>query len=212
MSFPEQVQTYLRNVSSITISRTRGTRTASNGFSCTICGNDWDSFIEQWAYKCYGFVAHALGSYQKEPLRTIQAIPEAMHANGVNASFAPGTGQISLVPSVVCGQPGITLEKLTHELVHAALNDFPEGDMFYEEGFVDYSVWVMAHAPFWGPHREQMIEAAAFNIKCRRERAIKTQSDYDRKRWAGGMFASMAYGPFIIARLHQKKLEGDLTW
>lgn len=205
MAFPEQVQTYLNNAAF-------SNRTASQRFSCSICGNEWDRFIEDWAGKCYTFVAQALGPYQKEPLPVIQAVPEAMHANGVNASFAPGTGQISLVPTIVCGKPGTTLEKLTHELIHASLNDFPEGDPFYEESQVDYSTWVLAHAPIWGQHREQMIEAAAFNIQCRRERAFKTGSDYDRKRWAGGVFASMAYGPFIVARLHQKKLEGDFTW
>jgi hypothetical protein len=188
------------------------TRTASKRFSCTIFGNDWDHFIEDWAPKCYEFVAQALGPYQKEPLPEIKAIEESYHAAGVNASFSPVTGQISLVPSVMLGKPGITLEKLTHELIHASLNDFPEGDPFYEESQVDYSVWLLAHAPFWGSHRDQMIEAAAFNIKCRRERAFKTGTDYDRKRWAGGVYASMAYGPFLIARLRQKKMEGDLTW
>ena len=188
------------------------TKTAAKRFSCTICGNEWDRFIEDWAAKCYDFVAQALGPYQKEPLPEILAIDEAYHASGVNASFAPGTGQISLVPSIVCWDPGTTLEKLTHELIHASLNDFPEGDPFYEEGQVDFSVWVLAHAPIWAGHRDQMIEAAEFNIKCRRDRALKTETDYDRKRWAGGIYASMAYGPHIIARLRQKKMEGDLTW
>jgi len=205
MSLPKFVQQDLNQASFCT-------RTASKRFSCSICGNDWDQFIEEWASKCYDFVAQALGPYQKEPLPQILAIDEAYHAAGVNASFTPGTGQICLVPSVVCGKPGTTLEKLTHELIHASLNDFPEGDPFYEEGQVDFSVWVIAHAPFWGSHRDQMIEAAAFNIKCRRERAFKTGTDYDRKRWAGGVYASMAYGPHIIARLRQKKTEGDLTW
>jgi hypothetical protein len=205
MSFPKPVQQDLNRASFCS-------RTASKRFTCKICGNDWDRFIENWAPKCYTFVAQALGPYQKEPLPEIQAIDEAYHASGVNASFAPGSGQISLIPSVVCGNPGITLEKLTHELIHASLNDFPEGDPFYEEGQTDFSVWVLAHAPIWGSHRDQMIEAAAFNIECRRERALKTGTDYDRKRWAGGLYASVAYGPHIIARLKQKKLEGDLTW
>lgn len=188
------------------------TRTASMRFQSNICGNDWDHFIESWASKAYGFVAQALGPYHKQPLPVIEAVEEAYHSAGVNASFEPNTGQIRLVPSIVCNKPGTTLEKLTHELIHASLNDFPEGDPFYEEGQVDYSTWVLAHAPIWEPHSKQMVEAAEFNIKCRRERAFKTQTDYDRKRWAGGVYAALAYGPHIIARLRQKKIEGDLTW
>ncbi len=181
-------------------------------FKSNVCHNDWDHFIESWADKAYVFVAQALGPYQKQPLPVIEATEEAYHSAGVNASFEPGTGQIRLIPSIVCNKPGTTLEKLTHELIHASLNDFPEGDPFYEESQVDYSVWVLAHAPVWEPHCKQMIEAAEFNIECRRVRAFKTQTDYDRKRWAGGVYAALAYGPHIIARLRQKKVEGDLTW
>jgi hypothetical protein len=136
---------------------------------------------------------------------------DGMHSAGATASFNPMTGQICLSTSV-SGKPGQTLEKLTHEMIHGSLAAFPEGDPFYEESYVDYSVWVMAHAPAWNPYRDAMIEAAAFNIKFRRERALATNTDYDRKRWAGGVYAMLAYGPFIIARLRNKKLEGDLTW
>lgn len=187
-------------------------RTASAPFVSNICDSPWDRFIEQWAGRCYTFVAQALGPYHKEPLRTILPLDDGMHSAGANASFEPATGQIRLSPSVVDGHPGITLEKLTHELIHASLNDFPEGDPFYEESIVDYSTWVMAHAPAWGQYRNAMIDAASFNIKCRKDRALKTQTDYDRKRWAGGICVAALHGPWIIARLRQKKTEGDLTW
>lgn len=181
-------------------------------FSCNICGNEWDRFIEEWAARCYAFVAHALGPYAKEPMTEILEIPDGAHSGGANASFQPDNGQIRLSASVVQGNPGITLEKLTHELTHASLADFPEGDPFYEEGFVDYSVWVMAHAPAWEPYRDQMIDAAAFNIECRRDRAMKDLSDYDRKRWAGGIFCSLTHGPWIVSRLKMRKADGNLTW
>lgn len=169
-------------------------------------------FIEQWAPVCYSFVAQALGPYAVEPLPTILPLHDGAHSGGANASFQPDNGQIRLSPSVVDGKPGITLEKLTHELTHAALAAFPEGDSFYEEGFVDYSVWVMAHAPTWGRYRDDMVAAANFNIECRRDRALKDLSDYDRKRWAGGLFCSLTHGPWILSRLKLRKAEGNLTW
>jgi hypothetical protein len=70
----------------------------------------------------------------------------------------------------------------------------------------------MAHAPVWGLHREDMIEAAALNIRTRRERALHDISDWDRKRWAGGLFASIAKGPYIIPGLRMRKFEGNYTW
>ncbi len=133
-----------------------------------------------------------------------------MVRTSATASFA-ANGQVRL-SATVAGSPGTILEKLTHEFTHGSLNDFPEGDPFYEEGYVDYSVWVMAHAPVWGEHREAMIQAAEYNIAQRRERALRLGSDYDRKRWAGGVYAMHALGPFIIASLRMKKLEGNLTW
>jgi hypothetical protein len=158
------------------------------------------------------FVAQALGRYASEPQPEFLSISDGAHCAGVNASFQPNNGQIRLAGSVIENRPGTTLEKITHELVHASLADFPEGDPFYEEGFVDYSVWVMAHAPIWGAHRDDMIEAAAFNIACRRDRAMNDTSDYDRKRWAGGVFCSFAHGPWIITRLRTRKTEGNPTW
>jgi hypothetical protein len=104
------------------------------------------------------------------------------------------------------------LEKLCHELTHASLNDFPEGDPFYEESNADYSVWVMAHAPWWEPHRDAMVKAAAHNIAVRRDRAMRGLSDYDKKRWAGGVFCATAYGPWILSKLRMAKTEGNLQW
>jgi hypothetical protein len=177
-----------------------------------VCGTEWDGFIEKWAAVCYGFVAEALGPYATEPLPTILTIHDGAHSGGANASFEPGSGQVRLSPSIVEGKPGTTLEKLTHELTHASLSAFPEGDPFYEESYVDYGVWVMAHAPIWGMYRQDMIDAAAFNIACRRDRAMRDLSDYDRKRWAGGLFCSAMHGPWIIAKLRMRKLVGNLQW
>jgi hypothetical protein len=185
---------------------------ASKAFFCEICGDDWDRFIETWAPVCYAFVQEALGGYATDPHSVILPLSDPSHSAGANASFELGSGQVRLSPSVVRGKPGITLEKLTHEFTHGALAAFPEGDPFYEEGYVDYSVWVMAHAPIWGIYRQSMIDAAAFNIKCRRDRALRDLSDYDRKRWAGGLFCSTMHGPWIVSKLKMRKAEGNLQW
>jgi len=182
-------------------------------FVCEIYGDGgWNLFTVRWALTVYGFVKEALGPYLKEPAEVIQAMPEGAHASGANASYTPYDGSIALCRSVTEGKPGITLEKLCHEMAHASLDGFPEGDPFYEEGFVDYAVWLMAHAPVWGEHRQDMIDAAAFNIAQRRERALRDLSDYDRKRWAGGVFAMQAHGPYLLAKLRMRKAEGDLRW
>jgi hypothetical protein len=203
--FPKQVQEQLAEVS-------QRNKTASQRFTCNIFGSQWDQFVETWAALAYGFVAEALGPYGKEPAVEIGIVSDGAHSAGANASYAPWSGQISLCPSYVDARPGRTLEKLTHELCHASLAKFPEGDPFYEEGFVDYSVWCLAHAPFWGDFREDMIKAAAYNIACRRDRALRDLSDYDRKRWAGGLFCSTMHGPWVISKLLMRKLEGNFTW
>jgi hypothetical protein len=172
---------------------------------------EWNAFANQWAPIIYDFLSHALGPFAVEPLPIILPMHDGDHAAWATASFTPSTGQILLSP-VIENQPGQTLEKLTHEMCHASLAQFPEGDPFYEEGQVDYSVWVMSHAPIWGEQREAMFHAAEYNIAQRRERALKGGSDWDRKRWAGGVFAMLAYGPFTVSRLKQKKMEGDFTW
>lgn len=205
-SFPKDVQDLLVEASK------PPTRTASQRFTCNICGNEWDRFVEEWAAKCYNFVAQALGPYQQQPLPEILPLSDGFHCSGANASFQPDNGQIRISGSVIQNKPGTTLEKLTHELMHASLASFPEGDPFYEEGFVDYSVWVLAHAPVWGQFQRPMIEAADFNIRCRRDRALRDLSDYDRKRWAGGLFCSAMHGPWIIAKLRMRKMQGDLNW
>lgn len=193
--------------------RTASARTATTRtFKCSVFADPtWNAFVEQWAPVIYGFVEAALGPYGREPLPEILPLDAAAHAAWATASFDPRTGQVLLCPTTA-GNPGQILEKLTHEFTHGSLNDFPEGDPFYEEGQVDYSVWVMAHAPIWGEHREAMIRAAEYNIAQRRDRAMRTGTDYDRKRWAGGMHAMFAFGPFIIARLRAKKQEGDYSW
>ena len=203
-TLPATVRGHLRTASM----KTGATRT----FTCSVFPDpQWNTFVETWAPIVYDFVGHALGPYGREPLPEILPLDAAAHAGWATASFEPETGQVRLSHSVQ-GNPGQTLEKLTHEFTHGSLNDFPGGDPFYDEGYVDYSVWVMAHAPVWGEHRESMIQAAAYNIAQRRERAMASLSDWDRKRWAGGVFAMYAKGPFIIAGLKMKKYEKDYSW
>jgi hypothetical protein len=205
--FPPEVRALLAQASDSARSR----RANDRHFAVQFFSPEWNAWIEHWAPIIHDFVGHALGPFGREPLPEILKMHDAEHSAGATASFEPATGQIRLSTSVE-GKAGQTLEKLTHEMIHGSLAQFPEGDPFYEEGEVDYSVWVLAHAPVWGEHRDDMIEAAAFNIKMRRERAMRVGSDWDRKRWAGGLHASLAYGPFIIARLKHKKMEGDYTW
>lgn len=181
-------------------------------FETNVCGDDWDRFIEASAAKCYLFIQDCLGPFQREPKPVILPIEDGFHSAGANASFEPATGQIRLCADYVRGRAGTTLEKICHELTHASLNDFPEGDTFYEEGVVDYSVWCMAHAPWWEPHRDEMIKAAAHNIAMRRDKAMKDLSDYDRKRWAGGLFCSVVHGPWVLSKLRMAKAEGNLQW
>lgn len=202
-TIPAEVQTMLKKASDDTALRMT--------FTCKVFASPWDQFVELWAPRIYDFVGHALGEYGKEPLPDIKGMPDGQHSAGATASFQPDNGQIRLSNSVH-NKAGQTLEKLTHEMTHASLAKFPEGDPFYEEGFVDYSVWVMAHAPLWEPYRDDMIGAAAFNIKVRRERAMLDLSDWDRKRWAGGLYAALARGPFIIASLRHRKMENNFNW
>ncbi len=185
-------------------------RRGHRNFTSEVFGGPWDAFVAEWAGVIHDFVGAALGPYGTEPKPTIIPLHDGQHAAGATASF-DSLGQVRLSSSVE-GRPGITLEKITHEFIHGSLSQFPEDDGFYTEGFVDFSTWVLAHAPVWGEHRRDMIDAAATNIANRRERAMRDISDWDRKRWAGGLFCSMAHGPYIIARLQRRKAEGNFTW
>jgi hypothetical protein len=185
--------------------------TAASGFQSKVFGNAWDGFVEEWAPVILTFVSEALGPYGTTPLPVILPLSDGMHAASATASFNLSTGQVHLSNSTE-GKPGQILEKLTHEFIHGSLAQFPEGDPFYDESYVDYSTWILAHAPVWKQHKQAMIEAAEFNIKLRRERAFKAGNDYDRKRWAGGIYVMTAYGPLIINRMRMRKLEGNFTW
>ena len=207
LMLPLEVQSLLDDASLATRTRTA----AAKRFTCKVFGSDWDRFVENWMPRIYTFVGSALGPYGKEPLPEILPMSDGEHSAGATASFDPRNGQIRISTSVE-GKDGQTLEKLTHETTHASLARFPEGDTFYEEGFVDYSVWILAHAPLWGEHQHSMINAASYNIKMRRERAMLDLSDWDRKRWAGGLYASISRGPFLIASLRNRKTEGNFTW
>jgi len=201
--FTEDVQQLLRQASDAPVSQT---------FSCDVFDDpEWNDFVELWAPRIHKFVEHALGPYGTEPKPNILKVSDGFHSSGANASFNIVTGQIRLA-NTLGGKPGVLLEKLTHEMIHGSLSKFPEGDPFYEEGWVDYTVWVMAHAPCWEPYNEDMLAAASNNIKVRRERAMKTNSDYDRKRWTGGFYASVAFGSHIVAMLRMKKEEDNLVW
>jgi hypothetical protein len=181
-------------------------------FSCAFYPPHWNLFVEDWAPRIHAFVEDALGPYGTQPRREIAPLADGFHAACANASFDLGSGQVCLGTHLV-DQPGATLEKLCHEFIHGALSQFPNDlEGFYSEGYVDYSTWVLAHAPIWGELREATILAAADNIRNRRERALRTGNDYDRKRWSGGLFAMTAYGPYIISMLRQRKAEGNFTW
>jgi len=206
MALPTEVQALLDEAS-----RPRRTAFAQPRFTCRIFNSPWDQFVELWAPRAYAFLGQALGPFATEPAPEIISLEVGAHSAGANASFSPDTGQVRLC-TYLENQPGLTLEKLLHEFTHANLNNFPEGDPFYEEGYVDFSVWVMAHAPVWQPYRDDMIRAAAYNIEVRRERGLQDQNDYDRKRWAGGLFASLTKGPFIISNLRNRKMEGNFSW
>lgn len=208
MKFPAEVEQLLADASRPSTGKTAGTIPQ---FTCRVFNSPWDQFVELWAPRIFVFVGNALGPYGKVPLPEILKMPDAQHSAGATASFDPNNGQVRLASSVE-GKAGQTLEKLCHEFTHGSLANFPEGDCFYEESFVDYSVWIMSHAPVWEPYRNEMIEAAEFNIKMRRERAMHGGSDWDVKRWAGGVFANFAYGPHLVGRLRGKKLEGNFTW
>jgi hypothetical protein len=182
-----------------------------NKFKSLVFNSDWDKFVEEWTPKIYQYLIGALGPFGREPLPTILPMSDGPHMSGATASFNMDTGQVRLCPSVE-GNPGQTLEKLTHEFTHGSYALFPSSDEFYDEGYVDFSTWVLVHAPIYGEYRQQAIDAAAYNIKMRRERAMKNLSNYDRKRWAGGCFASMFLGPMILHRMRMKKAEGDYTW
>jgi hypothetical protein len=201
---PQNVQGFLATAS------TRA-KQGARVFRCMVFGSPWDQFVEEWAPKVCTYVEEVLGPYGTEPLPTIQRLADGAHMSGATASFNMSTGQVSLCTSVE-GNPGQTLEKLTHEFIHGSLSEFPSVDPFYDEGAVDYSTWVMAHGPVYGWLRDATVAAAEFNISMRRERAMKNLSDYDRKRWAGGTFYHFALGPMILHRLRMKKAEGDFTW
>ena len=201
---PGSVQRYLRTASLKTASQ--------RVFQCEVFDDPaWNQFVEQWAPVVHSFVESALGPYGVEPGEVIKPLGDGEHAAWATASFDPGSGQVR-ISHIVQGNAGQTLEKLCHEFTHGSLAHFPEGDPFYEEGFVDYSVWVMAHAPIWGEHREVMIHAAEYNIAQRKARAMRDLSDWDRKRWAGGVFAMYSRGPFIVSSLRAKKREEDFSW
>jgi hypothetical protein len=186
-------------------------RKSSKNFKSQVFGSSWDQFVEQWAPVAHQLVLETLGPYGTEPLPLIKRLPVGAHSSGATASFNMMTGQVHLCTSIE-GRPGQTLEKLTHEFLHGSLSQFPEGDPFYEEGYVDYSTWVLAQSPVWGEHKEAMIQAASYNIAQRRERALKGGNDYDRKRWAGGVHAMMAYGPWLLSTLLNRKNERSYVW
>jgi len=183
----------------------------SRSFKCIAFNSEWDQFVENWVPILHSFLIEALGPFGREPLPIITQLSDGAHMSGATASFNMGTGQVQICQSVE-GNPGQTLEKLTHELVHGSLAQFPSIDPFYDEGFVDYSTWVLCHAPIYGELRDQAVAAAAYNISMRRERAMRDLSDYDRKRWAGGVFVNFAFGPMVLHKLRMKKAEGDFTW
>jgi len=178
-------------------------------FRCTIFDPRWNSFVESWAPRIYRFVEQALGPYGTTVDGVIEEIDCGSYMAGANASFDLDSGKIKLSLPLE-GNSGRTLEKMCHEMVHASLAKFPQNDPFYDEGFVDFTVFILGHADIWHPY--DMLGAAAENIETRKKRAMLDQSDYDRKRWAGGLFASVSRGPWIVETLKMRKAEGNYQW
>jgi len=186
-------------------------RFAGPKFRSHVFGNDWDAWVELWAPKVYGFVRSSLGEYGTEPLPDILPMADADHAAGANASFNMATGQITLHP-YMSHDPGTTLEKLTHEMVHGSLSKFPDSGEFFDEGVVDHSVLVLSKSTYWGEHQPAMERAAQYNLTMRCTRAYSTRTEYDRQRWMGGICSQYMYGDSVVAAFRQKKLSGDFSW
>lgn len=158
-----------------------------------------NAFLERWAEVSYMAIHRVLGDFQTEPLAVLLPLEEFMKAEGATASFETGKGQIRISADIE-RQPGAILEKITHELIHGSLDKMPAGDEFFEEGFVDYSTFLMAHLPVWGRYGQAMKDAAIFNIQKRKP----------TRRWAGGFYASRKYGKNLLSHLREAKK--SLTW
>ena len=136
-TFPIPVTNYLRKAS---IKSSSQKKFVSRVFEKP----EYNQFVEEWLPKIHGFLIEALGPFGTEPLPTILPMNDGSHMSGATASFEMVSGQVTLCPSVE-GNPGQILEKLTHELVHGSYSKFPSDDVFYDEGFVDYSTWTLVH-------------------------------------------------------------------
>ena len=179
---------------------------------CQVFTPEWCTFVQDWASRIHPFVETLFGPYGTEPHTVIEALPVSAKAIGASASFDMSSGQITLCPSME-GDPGRTLEKLTHELLHGSFSDFPSVDPFYDEGFVDYTTLLLSSAPIYRDLGPAMQKSALGNIERRRQKGLAAgSSDYDRKRAMGAIFAKMAYGTQVVAHLRTQKMNRTFQW
>lgn len=171
----------------------------------------WDGVVERFAPICADIVVDRLGDWGTIPLEIIEPLENHLHTKlGVNASFDLLSGQISLHP-YMDGDLGTTLEKLTHEMVHGALSQFPQEDEFYDEGYVDYSVLILSRTGLYREFGKSMERAARYNLSHRAQLA-KGEDTYHHRRWAGARHAHHRYGDQILNVLKDKKTDRDFNW
>lgn len=180
---------------------------------CQVFSPEWNSFVVKWAGKIKPFLEEVLGPYGTEPLPHI--LPLNVMAIGKvppSASFDMSTGQIQLTAAME-GDPGRTLEKLTHEMVHGSLSQFPSEDEFYDEGFVDYSTLLLSAAPIYGPFGPAMAKSAQGNLFRRIKQGKQADATiYDQRRASGSIHAKLTYGQGLLEHLRNQKLARTYEW
>jgi hypothetical protein len=174
---------------------------------------DWNAFVVHWAGKIKPFLELVLGPYGTEPASRILPLRAIVVGNvAPSASFDMVTGQIELTPSME-GDPGRTLEKLTHEMLHGSLSRFPSDDEFYDEGFVDLSTLLLSQASIYGELGPLMEKSARGNLVRRIKSGMQPNANpYDRRRACGAIHAKLTYGAGLIQHLRTQKMNGTFEW
>lgn len=180
---------------------------------CQVFRPDWNLFVESWAAKIHPMLLDVLGPYGTEPHPHI--LPLNVMALGKvapSASFDMDSGQIQLTPAME-GDAGRTLEKLTHEMVHGSLANFPSEDEFFDEGFVDFSVLLLSEQPVYGDLGPLMKRSAQQNLARRIKMGMAPNATrYDFRRASGAIHAKLTYGHGLIEHLRNQKLNQTFEW
>lgn len=184
---------------------------AHRTFTCEASDNArWNAFVGQWASVAYDLVLDATGPFDREPDSVIERAPEQNYQHsGFTGMYLEG--QIYLHPSLQ-DDPGKTVLLMTHEMLHASLQDFPPEETFYVEGFADYATMLLALRDEWGPMAQDIRWASKKLVEFRKGQALKCRCDTDAKRWAGFVFAGAAYGPDILSALKISKTLNPRSW